>query len=74
MSGELVGDGLVLWSLDGRVGVLRGELEPEERAWLGERLATLVARSSTLAAEANSEVYQREPDDQRQKQQAESGD
>ncbi|MGC4091305.1 MAG: hypothetical protein QM756_26190 [Polyangiaceae bacterium] len=35
---ELLVDALVLWSSDGRVGVLRGELEPEERAWLSERL------------------------------------
>jgi hypothetical protein len=71
---ELVGDGLVLWSLDGRVGVLRGELEPEERAWLGERLTALIAKGSTVAAEANSEIYEREADGQGQKQQAESGE
>ena len=35
---ELLPDGLVLWSEDGRIGVLRGELEPEERAWLNSRL------------------------------------
>jgi hypothetical protein len=71
---ELVSDGLVLWSLDGRVGVLRGELEPEERAWLGERLTALVAKSSVVAAEANGEVHQREPDSEGQEEQAESRD
>jgi hypothetical protein len=69
---ELLSDSLVLWSLDGRVGVLRGELEPEERAWLSERLAALVAQSSAIAAEPNSEPDQRQPDQHGQKQQAES--
>jgi hypothetical protein len=71
---ELVSDGLVLWSVDGRVGVLRGELEPEERAWLGERLTALIAQTSAIAAEPNRELYQREPDGEGQKQQAERND
>ena len=69
---ELVRDALVIWSSDGRVGVLRGELEPEERAWLSERLAVL-AEDSTLSAEAKREVDDREADDQGQKQEAEGG-
>jgi len=58
----------------GRVGVLRGELEPEERAWLAERLTALVAKSSAIAAESNRELYQGEPDGEGQKQQPESCD
>ncbi len=42
---ELVADALVLWSQDGRIGVLRGELEPEERDWLAARLTSLCAES-----------------------------
>jgi hypothetical protein len=68
---ELLRDALVLWSSEGRVGVLRGELEPEERAWLAERLTALVAQSSAISAEAYRELYQREPDRQRQEQKAE---
>lgn len=40
---ELTDDALVLWSREGRIGVLRGELEAEERAWLAARLTTLCA-------------------------------
>ena len=38
---ELTRDALILWSDEGRVGVLRGELEPEERIWLGARMGQL---------------------------------
>lgn len=68
---ELLPDSLVLWSRDGRVGVLRGELEPEERAWLAERLAALVADSSAVATEPDREPHQGEADEHGQKQQAE---
>lgn len=57
---ELLNEGLVLWSLDGRVGVLRGELEPEERAWLAERLTALIAQSSAVSAELDRQLDQRE--------------
>lgn len=70
---ELVREALVLWSTDGRVGVLRGELEPEERVWLAERL-TLLAEGSTLAAEANRQLDDGEADGEGQKQEADGGD
>lgn len=41
---ELQSDGLSLWSSAGRVGVLRGELQPEEREWLAERLMAFAER------------------------------
>jgi hypothetical protein len=71
---ELLAESLVLWSDEGRVGVLRGELEPEERAWLSERFTSLIAESSAIPGEANREVDQRKTDDQRQEQEAEGGD
>ncbi len=46
---ELTRDALILWCDDGRVGVLRAELEPEERVWLGARLGQL-ARSAPAAS------------------------
>jgi hypothetical protein len=64
---ELLPEALVLWSLDGRVGVLRGELEPEERAWLAERLTALIAQDSALAAELDRELHEREAHGERQK-------
>ncbi|HWA72212.1 MAG TPA: hypothetical protein VG937_07765 [Polyangiaceae bacterium] len=70
---QLVEDALVIWSTDGRVGVLRGELEPEERVWLANRLGVL-AETSTLSAEANREVDEREADHERQEQEAERGE
>jgi hypothetical protein len=51
---ELVDDALVLWSRDGRIGVLRGELEPEERGWLAARLTSFVAESDLASVEVEA--------------------
>jgi hypothetical protein len=67
---QLVQDGLVIWSTEGRVGVLRGELEPEERAWLANRLGVL-AEGSALPTETNREIHEREADRERQQQEGE---
>ena len=70
---ELLSEALVLWCQDGRIGVLRSELEPEERAWLAERLIEHTHRAST-AAEAHGEVHQQKADDERQQAEPEHHD
>lgn len=57
---ELLADALVLWSNDGRVGVLRGELEPEERAWLAQRLSALQGDDCSMPEEARRQIEQSE--------------
>jgi hypothetical protein len=70
---ELLSEALVLWCEDGRIGVLRSELEPEERAWLAERLIQHTQGVST-AAEADGEVHQQEADQERQQAEPEHHD
>lgn len=70
---QLVQDGLVIWSTEGRVGVLRGELEPEERLWLANRLGVL-AEGSTSSTEAHGEIDEGEPNRERQQQESEGGE
>lgn len=68
---ELLQDCLVLWSEDGRIGVLRGELEPEERTWLDSRLLEHVADLSLGPADAGDQVDQAQPQDDRQEAESE---
>ena len=70
---QLAQDALVLWSSEGRVGVLRGELEPEERAWLAERLGAL-AGSSGPAGENSGKAHQCQADRERHEQESEGRD
>lgn len=58
---ELLADALVLWSRDGRVGVLRGELEAGERAWLAAQLPAATEALASAADPAGGEVKQPEP-------------
>jgi hypothetical protein len=64
---ELLVDALVLWSAAGRIGVLRAELEPEERAFLAARLAAV-----SEAAQASSDMNQGEASEERQSEQREA--
>jgi hypothetical protein len=57
---ELLADALVLWSSEGRVGVLRRELEPEERAWLANRLKQTHGGAPSVPEPARGEVEQPE--------------
>jgi hypothetical protein len=73
LSAELLPEALVLWSADGRVGVLRGELEPEERSWLAGRLATFSGRTQhhepeSVPEQARGEVEQAEPSEHRKRE------
>ena len=69
---ELLPEALVLWSSEGRVGVLRGELEPEERRWLAEQLpAPLRASSASVPDQARGEVEQTEASEHGQREQSE---
>jgi len=64
---ELLADSLVIWSSEGRVGVLRRELEPEERAWLAERLKRVRGAPGSVVPEpARGEVDQAEAGEDRQ--------
>jgi hypothetical protein len=67
---ELLSEALVLWSEDGRIGVLRGELEPEERAWLAERLIEHT-REASAAAKVHGEVDEHQADQDRQETESE---
>jgi hypothetical protein len=63
---ELLADSLVLWSNEGRVGVLRRELEPEERAWLAERLKRARGTLGSMPEPARGEVDQAEAAEHRE--------
>ena len=60
LSAELLPEALVLWSRDGRIGVLRGELEPGERAWLAEQLPKNQGFVGSAPDPARGEVEQPE--------------
>lgn len=62
LSAELLPEALVLWSRDGRIGVLRGELEPGERVWLAEQLpeSAGVVRGPLAPDQARGEVEEPE--------------
>jgi hypothetical protein len=68
---ELQPDALTLWSTAGRVGVLRGELLPEERAWLAERLAGFAEQEASGARETEEQVNERNTGQDRKSEQAE---
>lgn len=68
---ELRPDGLTLWSASGRIGVLRGELLPEERTWLSERLASFAENQRSIAGKANKQVDQEHAGDDGKSEQAE---
>lgn len=70
---ELLSEALVLWSEAGRIGVLRSELEPEERAWLAERLIEHT-QAASVAAEVHGEVHQQQADQERQEAEPEHHD
>jgi hypothetical protein len=64
---ELLPEAMLLWSESGRIGTIRWELAPEERAWLAERLI----RAADLAgstAELGHGVDQPDPDHDGQEQ------
>lgn len=66
---ELREEALFIWSTAGRVGVLRRELEPEERTWLKNRLSELAALDST--SKASHEMNQEEAGQNRESKQSE---
>jgi len=68
---ELRPDGLTLWSSSGRIGVLRGELLPQERAWLAERLAALAGTTRSSAGEPEEQVDERDSGKDGERQQRE---
>ena len=67
-------DALILWTQAGRLGVLRGELTPKERAWLAERLSALAVKFGSPARSAGEQVDQREAHEHRQCEQGEHAD
>jgi hypothetical protein len=70
---ELLPEALLLWSEAGRIGTIRWELTPEERAWLAARLASLAAARGSLA-DARDEVDEGNPEHDRQRQQSEQAE
>lgn len=66
---ELRGDALFIWSTQGRVGVLRRELEAEERTWLKNRLSELAELDST--SKASHEMDQEQARQDRKSEQGE---
>lgn len=71
---ELEPDALILWTSAGRLGVLRGELTPKERAWLAKRLAALALKFDSAPRSADEQVDQREAHEHRQREQGEHAD
>ncbi|HLV65333.1 MAG TPA: hypothetical protein VKY73_05955 [Polyangiaceae bacterium] len=69
---ELLPHALLLWSETGRIGTLRWELEPEERAWLAERLLAAAHACKSGPSERRHEVDEEEPDEHRQEEQGEN--
>jgi hypothetical protein len=67
---ELLPEALLLWADSGRIGTIRWELAPEERAWLAERFLGAAERGRSLA-EPRHEVDQPEPDHHRQQEEPE---
>ena len=67
---ELLPEALLLWSDAGRIGTIRWELAPEERAWLAARLLSLAESRSSLG-KASHQVDHPETQDDRQEQEAE---
>lgn len=70
---ELLSEALLLWSESGRIGTLRWELAPQERAWLAERLLVLAAAKSSVAG-ARDQVNQPDSDHDRQGDQRDHAD
>jgi len=66
---ELLPHALLLWSESGRIGTLRWELEPEERAWLAERLLAAAHACRSAAREHGREVDEQHADQHRQEEQ-----
>lgn len=58
---ELLPEAVVLWSREGRIGVLRGELEPAERAWLAEQLPIGASPERSAPDPASRQVEQPKP-------------
>jgi hypothetical protein len=67
---ELLPEALLLWSDKGRIGTIRWELAPEERAWLAARLLWLAEHRESLG-EAGNQMDQPEPHDDGQQQETE---
>jgi hypothetical protein len=67
---ELLPEALLLWSDKGRIGTIRWELAPEERAWLAARLLRLAEQRESLG-EPGDQVDQPEPYDDGEQQETE---
>jgi hypothetical protein len=67
---ELLPEALLLWSDSGRIGTIRWELAPEERAWLAQRLS-LAADLQSSPGEPSNEMDEPDPDHDRKHQEPE---
>lgn len=70
---ELLPEALLLWGESGRIGTIRWELSPEERAWLAERLTRAAEHEGSLG-QARDEVNEPEPDHHGEQEKPEQAD